>query len=270
MLTRKLSRRSFLASTAATSIGITAPHVRGAHAAGKLSMGFWDHWVPGANSATTALVKEWAEKEKVDVAIDYIPSQGNKLLITITAEAQARAGHDILAFPSWQPADHALRLEPVDDVMAHLISENGAVNPTVEYLAKPDGKWVAVPATVGSQIKGPCSRIDLMKKHAGIDVVAMYPAGGAPQAEAWTLDAMLKAAEACQKAGFPFGIGLGTTEDNTDTSGAIFQSFGANLVDAKGNISVKTDSVRQALDYYKKLAQYLPPDAPAWDNTSFL
>src|SRR5438067_1490132 len=79
MLTRKLSRRSFLASTAAASIGITAPHVRCAHAAGKLSMGFWDHWVPGANSATTALVKEWAEKEKVDIAIDYIPSQGNKL-----------------------------------------------------------------------------------------------------------------------------------------------------------------------------------------------
>jgi ABC-type glycerol-3-phosphate transport system substrate-binding protein len=79
---------------------------------------------------------------------------------------------------------------------------------------------------------------------------------------------MLKAAEACQKAGVPFGIGLGTTEDNTDTSGAIFQSFGANLVDAKGNISVKSDAVRQALDYYKKLAQFLPPDAPAWDNTS--
>jgi ABC-type glycerol-3-phosphate transport system substrate-binding protein len=107
-----------------------------------------------------------------------------------------------------------------------------------------------------------------MKKHAGIDVVAMYPAGSPPKAEAWTLDAMLKAAEACQKAGVPFGIGLGTTEDNTDTSGAIFQSFGANLVDAKGNISVKSDAVRQALDYYKKLAQFLPPDAPAWDNTS--
>jgi ABC-type glycerol-3-phosphate transport system substrate-binding protein len=26
--------------------------------------------------------------------------------------------------------------------------------------------------------------------------------------------------------------------------------------------------VRQALEYYKKLAQWLPPDAPAWDNAS--
>ena len=41
-------------------------------------MGFWDHWVPDANKASTDLVNEWAEKEKVEVSIDYITSQGNK------------------------------------------------------------------------------------------------------------------------------------------------------------------------------------------------
>jgi ABC-type glycerol-3-phosphate transport system substrate-binding protein len=152
--------------------------------------------------------------------------------------------------------------------MEPLIKQNGAVNDTVKYLGRANDRWLAVPATIGSQIKGPCSRIDLMKQHAGIDVQAMYPAGSAPQADAWTLDAMLKAAEACHKGGNPFGIGLGTTEDNVDTAGAIFQSFGAALVDAKGNVTVKSDGVRQALEYYKKLAQWLPPDAPAWDNAS--
>ncbi len=102
-----------------------------------------------------------------------------------------------------------------------------------------------MPACVGSQIKGPNSRIDLLKKHAGIDIVAMYPVGGPPKAEAWTLDAMLKAAEACHKGGNPFGIGLGTTEDNVDTAGAIFQSFGAELVDAKG-------------DYHRQVGQGSP------------
>jgi ABC-type glycerol-3-phosphate transport system substrate-binding protein len=263
-----LTRRRFLATTAASSAIIAMPHVRGAYAAGKLSMGFWDHWVPGANNATTALVNEWAEKEKVDVQIDYIPSQGNKLLITITAEAQARSGHDILSFPSWQPADHARSLEPVDDTMTQLIKQNGGVTPIVEYLAKPAGSWLAVPSTVGSQIKGPCSRIDLMKQHAGIDVQALYPAGAPPKADSWTLDALLKAAEACHKAGFAFGIGLGTTSDSVDTAGAIFQSFGAALVDVKGNITVKSDPVRQALDYYARLARFFPPDAPAWDDSS--
>jgi hypothetical protein len=34
------------------------PYVRGAHAAGKLSVGFWDHWVPGANTASQKLCEE--------------------------------------------------------------------------------------------------------------------------------------------------------------------------------------------------------------------
>jgi len=195
-----MTRRRFLATTAAGA-ALAMPHVRGAHAAGKLSMGFWDHWVPGGNNATTALVNEWAAREKVDVSIDFITSVGNKNLLTIAAESQARSGHDIFAFPSWEPHAHAKDLEPVDEVMAELIKQNGPVNPTVEYLARENGRWLAVPATDGSQIKGPCSRIDLMKQHAGIDVVAMYPAGGPPKAEAWTLDAMLKAAAACHKAG---------------------------------------------------------------------
>lgn len=268
MRASKLTRRRLLATAAASTAFIAMPYVRGAHAAGKLSVGFWDHWVPGANNASKALCEEWGAKEKVEVSIDYITSQGNKNLLTIAAEALARSGHDIFAFPTWQPADHANRLEPVDDIMAELIKTNGAVNSTVEYLAKSTGHWVGVPACVGSQIKGPCSRIDLMKQLAGIDVQALYPAGSPPKADGWTLDVMLKAAEACHKGGHPFGIGLGQTEDNVDTAGAIFQSFGAQLVDAKGNIMVKTDPVRQALEYYKKLGQWLPPDAPAWDNAS--
>jgi len=268
MRTSPQTRRRFLQTTAATAAALAMPHVRGAHAAGKLSVGFWDHWVPGGNNASKALCEEWAAKEKVDISIDYITSQGNKNLLTIAAEAQARSGHDIFAFPTWEPQAHAKDLEPVDDIMAELVKDNGKVNPTVEYLARANNKWVAVPATVGSQIKGPCSRIDLMKKHAGIDVQALYPAGAPPQAEAWTLDALLKAAEACHKGGNPFGIGLGITEDNVDTAGAIFQSYGAELVNQKGDVTVKTDAVRQALEYYKKLAQWLPPDAPAWDNAS--
>ena len=231
-------------------------------------LGFWDHWVPNANGATETLIKEWAEKEKVEVQIDFITTQGNKLVLTGAAELQARSGHDILAFTTWLPSRYADLLTPVNDIMEPLIKANGAVNPTVEYLGKVDGKWLGVPATVGSQIKGPCSRIDLMKQLAGIDVQAMYPAGAPPKADAWTFDAFLKAAQDCQKGGHPFGIGIGTTEDNVDTAGAIFHGFGAMLVDAKGDITVKSDAVRQALDYYKKLQAVLPPDAPSWDNAS--
>ena len=231
-------------------------------------MGFWDHWVPGANKALTDLVNEWAAKEKIEAQIDYITSQGNKILLTVSAEAQAKTGHDILVMTTWLPHANAELLEPVNDIMAPIIKQNGAVNDTVNYLGQANGKWLGVPSCVGSQIKGPCSRIDLMKKYANIDVQQMYPVGSPPRADNWTMETFLKAAEACYKGGLPFGIGLGQTADSVDTAGAVFQSFGAQLVDAKGNLAVKTDEVRKALEFYKKLIAFLPPDVPAWDDAS--
>src|SRR6202165_1470687 len=242
--------------------GVAALRLKAAiRAAGTLTMGSWYQWVHGANKASTELVNEWAEKEKVEVSIDYITSQGNKNLVTIAAEAQAKSGHDILAMPTWWPHAQADLLEPMNEVVEPLIKQNGAVNGTVQYLGKAGDKWLGVPATIGSQIKGPCSRIDLMKKYAGIDVQEVYPAGSPPKADNWTTDTFLKAAEACHKGGFPFGIGLGTTADSVDTAGAFFLAFGGQLVDANANITVKTDAVRQALEFYKKLMAFLPPDA---------
>ena len=269
MASSRFARRGFVTRTGAvTATFVAAPFVRGARAAGKLSLALWDHWVPNANDATKALIDQWAAKEKVEVSVDFITSQGNKLLLTGAAESQAKSGHDIFAFSTWLPSRYAELLVAMNDVMEPLIKENGAVNATVEYLGKVDGKWLAVPATVGSQIKGPCSRIDLMKDLAGIDIQAMYPAGAPPKAEAWTFEAFLKAAEACHKGGHPFGIGLGTSADNVDTAGAIFHGFGAQLVSQKGDIMVKSDPVRQALDFYKRLMPFLPPDVPAWDDAS--
>ncbi|MEO8202705.1 MAG: extracellular solute-binding protein [Betaproteobacteria bacterium] len=272
MATKKFNRRRFLkTSAAASATAVFAPYIRTSHAAGKLEVGFWDHWVPGANDTLTKLCNEWAAKEKVELKIDYIPSQGNKNLLTIAAESQAKSGHDMLAFPSWWPSDKAKELEPVDDIMKELTAKNGNVTPLIEYLGKHGGHWVAIPATPGSQIKGPCGRIDLFKQHAGIDIVKMFPAGAPPDkalSDAWTWDTFLDAAAKCHKAGSPFGVGLGGTTDSVDSMGALFSAYGAQLVDAKGNITVKSDAVKQVLEYMKKLVAVLPPDVFAWDDSS--
>lgn len=147
----KLSRREFIAATSTALV--TAPYVRGAYAAGKLTIGFWDHWVPGANKGATDLVTEWAERERVEVQIDYITSQGNKLLLTGQAEAQAKTGHNVLRQATWQPHSFAELLEPVDDVMEPILKQNGSVNETVNYLGRANGRWIGVPACQGSQIQ---------------------------------------------------------------------------------------------------------------------
>jgi len=272
MTANRLDRRRFLGtSVAASAAMMAAPFIRTSHAAGKLSVGFWDHWVPGANETLTKLCEKWAAKEKVDLKIDYITSQGNKILLTGTAEAQAKAGHDIMTLPTWYATAQAKSLEPVDDIVKGLISANGNVVPVAEYLGKQDGHWLAVPATPGSQVKGPCARIDLFKQHVGLDLTKMYPAGAPPDkalAEHWTWETFLVAAEKCFKAGCPFGLGLGETTDSVDWVGALFAAYGAELVDAKGNITVKSDATRRVLEYVKRLVPFLPPDVFAWDDAS--
>src|SRR6266446_5093262 len=191
-----LTRRRVV-QTAATA-ALAAPFVRGAHAAGKLAVGFWDHWVPGANDTLIKLCQEWAAKEKVEITIDYITSQGDKLNLTQAAEAQARSGHDILTFLTWAAPAQADNLEPVDDLMAALIKENGKVSESIEFVGKQNGHWIAVPATVGSPTLPPCARIDMFKQYVGLDLREMYPAGAPPNkelADKWDWNFFLAAAE---------------------------------------------------------------------------
>src|SRR5262249_53578416 len=112
-----ITRRKLLKTAALATTTLATPFVRGAHAGGKLAVGFWDHWVPGANDTMTRLCREWAAKEKVDITIDYITSQGDKLILTAAAEAQAKSGHDVLAMPTWYVIGHADDLESVDDLV---------------------------------------------------------------------------------------------------------------------------------------------------------
>src|SRR5438132_14117298 len=107
MATTVLTRRTVLKSAALARTALGMPFVHGAHAAGKLSCGFWDHWVPGANEPLAKLCREWADKEKVDLQIDFITTQGDMLNLTSAPGAQAKSGHHALHMGDWHAATHA-------------------------------------------------------------------------------------------------------------------------------------------------------------------
>ena len=174
----RLSRRSVLRAAAiASASAIAAPYVRDGRAAGALTLGVWDHWVPGANNALTALCDEWGAKNNIEVRIDYITGQGEKDKLTAAAEAQAGTGHDIMSHRDWSVRIHAESLEPLDDVVGELIKQFGPISPVAEYLGKIKGIWRGVPATRGTQVKPCCSRLSLYKEHAGIDLRATTRSG---------------------------------------------------------------------------------------------
>ena len=265
---KRISRRRALKLGVAAS-ALPLVHIRTAGAAGKVSIGFWDHWVPGANDVMQKQVNDWAAKNKVEASVDFITSTGNKLQLTGVAEAQAKTGHDALTFFNWDVYNVSDSLEPIDDVMQRLTAKNGAVDPTCEYLAKAKGHWVAVPTSSGTQTKPPCARISWFKKN-GLDLEAMYPAtpGATALSESWTWDAFLKYAELAAKDNMTFGLGTNGPSDATDTHGALFKAFGATLVDKDNNIKLKSPEVQQVLEYAQKLVKWYPADAASYDDAS--
>ena len=266
----RLSRRAVLKTAAlGSAAAITAPYVSGVYAAGTLTLGVWDHWVPGANKAMDKLCKEWGDKNKVEVKIDYITSQGDKDILTASAEAQAGTGHDIMSHRAWQIQVHRRVLEPIDDVVNGLIKQHGEISPVARYLATHDNHWYGIPTTVGSQVKPPASRVDLYKQHCGIDLTQVFPANDQRDpklVEAWNYDNYLKYAELLFKAGNPIGLPMGQTSDAIDCTGAMFRAFGSVVVDEKDNIKINSDATRHALEYFAKLMQYLPSEVYAWDD----
>src|SRR5579883_2427926 len=137
---KRLTRRGALKlGAAATTLPLV--HIQTAGAAGKLSLALWDHWVPTGDAAMKKLVDAWAEKNKVQVELDFLTSIGNKINITMAAEAQAKTGHDVYAFDSWTVQQYGDSLAPMDDVMGRLIAKYGKLGHAYEYLGVSNGHW---------------------------------------------------------------------------------------------------------------------------------
>ena len=115
MKRKKITRRQFLATTAAATVAMSVgPWIKTSHSAGKLSVFLWDHWIPGANDVSQRLIMDWGKKNSVDVTVDYVTSRGDKNLITVAAESRAKTGHDIVDLPTLYTALYKDDLEPMD------------------------------------------------------------------------------------------------------------------------------------------------------------
>ena len=104
-----------------------------------------------------------------------------------------------------------------------------------------------MPTTVGSQVKPCCSRLDLYKQHAGLDLRDMFPADEAKydkaQTDKWNWDALPQVRRrSCTRPAIPVGLPMGQTSDAVDWVGALFHAFGVVMIDDKDNI--KVDSAR--------------------------
>ena len=270
-MARLQNRRDFIKTAGvAAAMAIAAPYVKTATSAGKLTLGIWDHWIPGANDVLEEIVVSWGKNNGVDIKIDFITSVGNKLLITAQAESRAKTGHDVFSLPTWFSSMFKNKLEPIDDVVEDIINKHGPLLDSARFYAYLDGHWRGAPAPTGSFFDSMVSRLDLFKEYANMDLKNIFPDNDIRDpslVDAWTYDAFLSAAEKLHLAGKSFGGTIGATPDSRWLS-AMFTSFGAELVNKEGEITVDSDEVREVLEYLIKFTQFMPDSVYAWDDAS--
>src|SRR4030088_2465730 len=61
---------------------------------------------------------------------------------------------------------------------------------------------------------------------------------------------------------------MSTTSDAAQWGGAMLNKHGAQLVDAKGEITVRTDAIKTVLEWFKKTVPFFPESVFSWDDAS--
>src|SRR5262245_36700922 len=113
------------------------------------------------------------DKEKVNLTIDHLSTQGNKLYLTIAAEALAKTGHDIWTCRPGSPASTPMRWSRSTTSWPRYWPATGrsARRLSISPSRTANGWWCPAFLLLTAN-----SRIDLLKQHAGIDILSMYPA----------------------------------------------------------------------------------------------
>ena len=263
---RGISRRDAL-KLAAVGSALPLVHVRTAHAAGSIEARFLGPLGACRQPGDAKNGAGVGQKNKVQVSLDLLSSGAVEQ--QAAADPGGRGARRHRARRAWRstPGTCSTTISistPIDDVMEAQIKKYGAVDATAEYLAKVNGHWMAMPTSVGSQYKPSCARISFFNRRATTSgMVSQQARQPRRRGAAWTYDLMLKLAPAAQKAGMPFGMGLGQTTDSVDWTGAMLRALRRRTGGQGRQQPDRSEPVQQVLEYMQKLVPVPAGDTAA-------
>ena len=259
--TRITRRNALKLGAAATALPLV--HIRTAGAAGKLSLALWDHWVPAGDDAMQQGRRRLGREE-----------QGRgRTRFPHRDRLQDQHHHGGRGTGQHRPRRLCIRY--VDGARVRRQAGSGRRRDEAAHRANTASSgaprvsrgrqraWLAVPVGWGSAPLPPVRAHQPVQEFADIDVQKWFPAHeSTPDAsEGLDLRQPIEDGRGLPKAGYPFGLGCGSgSTDANQTWGATFGAFGADLLDAKGNITVESDNVMAVMEYCQRLVPFMPAD----------
>lgn len=217
-----------------------------------LSILMFSSFVADNDSELRKIAEEFGKAKGIDIEVEFLGIQ--EMYPKLTAEVNAKAGHDIVGLENLQVSLYQKALLPIDDVIEKIVKDYGDFAPASITAGVRDGKWLALPWWIVPF--NATYREDLFAKLG-------Y---GPPN----TWDELLEAGTALKKNGTPIGIPFGSCGDANNSLYQLLWCFGGGLADGNGKIIVDSAETRAALAFATKLYKdAMAPEVIGWaDNAA--
>jgi multiple sugar transport system substrate-binding protein len=203
---------------------------------GSLSIMQWAHFVPAYDQwLDNTYVKQWGEKNDVEVKIDHI---NNALLpATAASEVAAQKGHDLFQF-LFPPSALEKQTIPMNDVVQEITKKLGKMT-DVAYKSSYNPKTKRYFGVADNYVPDP---IQYRRRY-------WFNVGIAPN----TWDNVRRAAAKLKAAGHPVGLGMSNEIDSNMFLMSLLYSYGAALQTADGRPNINTKGTIDALKVMKEI-----------------
>lgn len=251
-----IGRREFLKASIATGAVLAAPIVftRGAYAQDKvLKIVQWKHFVPDYDKWFDTYAKEFGEKNKCTVEVDYVATPD--LPTAIAADISRSGGHDVFHLNGTGAWLYDNVLVDVTEVSNRLGKEFGGWIPEAASLANVKGKWLCVPHWFMS--------------FPWIINRGYFNEVGEDYTDKTTWNDIVRIGAKLKKAGHPIGIPIAQTPDSNDNLFPTMLSFKAYMFDKDGNVAFSKKEIVEVLKFGKNLFdQTMTDEVLSWDDSS--
>ena len=252
-----LGRREFLKISLAAGASLAAPMIFTRRASAQeervLKIVQWKHFVPDYDKWFDVFAKEFGEKNKCKVEVDYVATPD--LPTAIAADISRSGGHDVFHLNGTGAWLYENVLVDVTEVSKRLGKEFGGWIPEAASLADVRGKWLCVPHWF-------MSFPWIINRKYFQDV-------GEDYTDKTTWNDIVRIGGKLKKAGYPIGIPISQTPDSNDNLFPTMLSFKAYIFDKSGNIAFAKKEIVDVLKFGESLfKETMTDEVLSWDDTS--